>query len=124
MVLVWRTNAEPRKSLDSNLGENPMIEKTMNISFSVNEDVLLTLKENVEEFTQNMRFLSALMWYRKNKLSLGKAAELAGYSKLDFIERMKMENEAIFDYSPNQMAEIFADAHKMAQISQDISTSV
>lgn len=90
-----------------------MIEKTMNISFSVNEDVLLTLKENVEEFTQNMRFLSALMWYRKNKLSLGKAAELAGYSKLDFIERMKLENEAIFDYNPNQMAEIFADAHKL-----------
>lgn len=101
-----------------------MIEKTMNISFSVNEDVLLTLKENVEEFTQNMRFLSALMWYRKNKLSLGKAAELAGYSKLDFIERMKLENEAIFDYSPNQMAEIFADAPKKAQISQEISTSV
>lgn len=101
-----------------------MIEKTMNISFSVNEDVLLTLKENVEEFTQNMRFLSALMWYRKNKLSLGKAAELAGYSKLDFIERMKLENEAIFDYSPNQMTEIFADAHKKAQISQEISTSV
>jgi hypothetical protein len=54
---------------------------------------------------------------------LGKAAELAGYSKLDFIERMKLENEVIFDYSPNQMAEIFADAHKNAPISQGISTS-
>jgi predicted HTH domain antitoxin len=97
-----------------------MIEKTMNISFSVNEDVLLTLKEIVEEFTQNMRFASALMWYRKNKLSLGKAAELAGYSKLDFIERMKLENEAIFDYSPNQMAEIFADAHKKAELSTSV----
>ena len=54
------------------------------------------------------------------RLSLGKAADLAGYSKLDFIERMKLENEAIFDYSPNQMAEIFADAHKKAELSTSV----
>ena len=53
------------------------------------------------------------MWYRKQKLSLGKAAELAGYSKLDFIERLKQENEAIFDYSSNEIAEVFADVDKL-----------
>lgn len=85
----------------------------MNISFSVNDDILFSLKENVQEFTQDLRFLSALMWYRKNKLSLGKAAELAGYSKLEFIERMKLEKEAIFDYSEDEMGEVFADAAKL-----------
>jgi len=85
----------------------------MNISFSVNDDILLSLKETTEEFTQDIRFLSALMWYRKNRLSLGKAAELAGYSKLDFIERMKLENEPIFDYSEAEIAEIFTDADKL-----------
>ena len=85
----------------------------MNISFSVNDDILFSLKENAQEFTQNLRFLSALMWYRKNKLSLGKAAELAGYNKLDFIERMKVEQEAIFDYSEEEMAEVMADVAKL-----------
>jgi predicted HTH domain antitoxin len=85
----------------------------MNISFSVNDDILLSLKETTEEFTQDIRFLSALMWYRKNRLSLGKAAELAGYSKLDFIERMKLENEPIFDYNAAEIAEIFTDADKL-----------
>ena len=85
----------------------------MNISFSVNDDILFLLKENAQEFTQDLRFLSALMWYRKNKLSLGKAAELAGYNKLDFIERMKIEQEPIFDYSEDEMAEVMADVAKM-----------
>ncbi|AUB84870.1 hypothetical protein THSYN_20785 [Candidatus Thiodictyon syntrophicum] len=85
----------------------------MNISFSVNDDILLSLKENAEEFTQDVRFLSALMWYRKDRLSLGKAAELAGYNKLDFIERMKLENEAIFDYRDDKMGEILADVAKL-----------
>ena len=62
---------------------------------------------------KDMRFLSALMCYRKNQLSLGKAAELAGYDKLDFIKRMKLENEPIFDYSEAEIAEIFADAEKL-----------
>ena len=85
----------------------------MNISFSVNDDILFSLKENAQEFTQNLRFLSALMWYRKNKLSLGKAAELAGYTQLDFTERMKVEQEAIFDYSEEDMAEVMADVTKL-----------
>ncbi len=62
---------------------------------------------------KDLSFLSALMWYKKNRLSLGKAAELAGYGKLDFIERMKLENAPIFDYSEAEMAEIFADADKL-----------
>jgi predicted HTH domain antitoxin len=85
----------------------------MNVSFSVNDDILLVLRENAQEFTRDMRFLSALMWYRKNKLFLGKAAELAGYGKLEFIERMKLENEPIFDYNDQEISEIFADAAKL-----------
>lgn len=85
----------------------------MNVSFSVNDDIPLALRENAEEFTRDVRFFSALMWYRKNKLSLGKAAELAGYGKLEFIERMKLENEPIFDYGDQEIFEIFADADKL-----------
>jgi predicted HTH domain antitoxin len=85
----------------------------MNISFSINDDILLSLKENAEEFTQNLRFLSALTLYRKNRLSLGKAAELAGYNKLDFIDKLRLEKEAIFDFNQTEMDEIFTDADKL-----------
>ncbi len=85
----------------------------MNVSFTVADDIPLALKESAEEFILDVRFLSALMWYRKNKLTLGKAAELAGYSKLEFIERMKLERESIFAYDDEEMAEVFADVAKL-----------
>jgi predicted HTH domain antitoxin len=90
-----------------------MLEKNMVISFSIKENILLSLKENTEEFTQNLRFLSALMLYRKNRLSLGKAAELAGYSKLDFIHKLQLEKEAIFNFNDQEMSEIFDDVGKL-----------
>jgi predicted HTH domain antitoxin len=101
------------RNLLKHFGRKIMLQKTMNISFSVQEDILLSLKENAEEFTQNLRFLSALMLYRKNRLSLGKAAELAGYNKLDFIDKLRLENEPIFDFNAQEIDDIFADALKL-----------
>lgn len=67
----------------------------MQVTFTVADDIAFSLKESAEEFTRDIRFLSALMWYRKNKLSLCKAAELAGCEKLELIERIKLEGEPI-----------------------------
>lgn len=85
----------------------------MNIYFSIDDRIPAALNEDAQEFVRDMRFLSALMWYRRNKLSLGKAAELAGLSKLDFIDRMRIEGEPILDYSEGQMSEVAADASKL-----------
>lgn len=90
-----------------------MSEQTINISFPVNKGILSALQETKAEFTQDVLFLSALLFYRKRKLSLGKAAELAGYNKMDFIEKMQQEEEYIFDYSEDEMDEIFADVHRI-----------
>ncbi len=53
-----------------------------------------------------MLFNHALMLYRKNKLSLGKAAELAGYDRLTFIQKLQLENEPIYDYEPELITEM------------------
>jgi predicted HTH domain antitoxin len=53
------------------------------------------------------------MLYRKSRLSLGKAAELAGYNKLDFIHKLQLENEAIFDFNEQELADIFTDVAKL-----------
>jgi predicted HTH domain antitoxin len=45
-----------------------------------------------------MIFHHALVLYRKGKLSLGKAAELAGYNRVAFIHKLQGEGEPIFDY--------------------------
>ncbi|MEZ5453360.1 MAG: UPF0175 family protein [Thiothrix sp.] len=87
-----------------------MQEQVINVSFPVNASILLALKESKDEFIRDMLFSTALLFYRKGKLSLGKAAELAGYDKLGFIDKLRREGEPIFDYSADEVDEIFADA--------------
>jgi predicted HTH domain antitoxin len=55
------------------------------IRLHIDDSILLSLKEEKETFTKDMLFEYALRLYRKHKLSLGKAAELAGYTRLEFV---------------------------------------
>lgn len=70
----------------------------------------MTLKERQEDFVKTMLFHHALMLYRKNKLSLGKAGELGGYDRLGFIQKLPVENEAIFDCEADLVNEMVNNA--------------
>ena len=48
--------------------------------------------------------LLATKLYEQGKLSLGQAAELAGYSKSTFMELLSRYKVPIFDYDPNELA--------------------
>ncbi len=90
-----------------------MQERTVNISFPVKENILLSIKESKDEFTNEVKYLSALYFYRKGRLSLGKAAELAGYNKIEIIEKLQNEKEYLFDYNEEETDEIFEDAEEI-----------
>ena len=90
-----------------------MSERVITISFLVKENILLSLKETKDEFTKELLYSAALLLYRKKKLSLGKAAELAGYDRITFIEKLQKEDEYIFDYSEEELEEIFIDSENI-----------
>ncbi len=90
-----------------------MSERVIDITFPVKENILLSLKENKDDFVKEILFSSALQLYRKRKLSLGKAAELAGYTKIGFIEKLNEEGEYIFDYTDDEIKEIVAEAGRI-----------
>ena len=90
-----------------------MSERVINIAFPVKENILLSLKESKDEFAKEILLFAALMLYRKGKLSLGKAAELAGYNKVDFIGKLQTEGEFIFDYTDEEIEEIYNDVEKI-----------
>ena len=84
----------------------------MHLTINISDDLLITLKEQQEEFIKTMLFHHALMLYRKNKLSLGKAAELAGYDRLGFIQKLQIENEEIFNYEATLVNEMVNNVDK------------
>ena len=49
-------------------------------------------------------------------LSLGKAAELAGYTRLEFTRKLQAENEPIFDYDEALIDEMINSAKTTTHI--------
>jgi predicted HTH domain antitoxin len=54
--------------------------------------------------------LLAVKLYESGKLSLGQAAELAGYSKRTFMELLGNYNVSVFDFPPEDLDNDIADA--------------
>ena len=90
-----------------------MTEKLITISFPIKETILSSLDASKDDFTREVMFSTSLYLYRKRKLSLGKAAELAGYTRMDFIQKLQEDGEFIFDYTDAEIDEIFQDAQKV-----------
>jgi predicted HTH domain antitoxin len=58
------------------------------IKIKYTDDVLLSLKETKEEFEEEARYLLALKLYELGKISSGKAAKIAGLSRVAFLLRL------------------------------------
>ncbi|MEA2029643.1 MAG: UPF0175 family protein [Campylobacterota bacterium] len=82
----------------------------------VDNSILLSLKDTSEEFAYKMKLYTAITLYQKQKLSLGKAAQFVGVDRLGFIEILRQEKIAIFDYSNDEMREIADDADELVKM--------
>lgn len=80
------------------------------IRLQIDDSILLSLKEKKENFARAMLYQYALWLYRTDKLSLGKAAELAGYDRLGFIQKLQANDEPIFDYDDLLLDEMIESA--------------
>jgi predicted HTH domain antitoxin len=78
----------------------------MQLTINIPDNFLISVKEKQEDFIKTMLFNHTLVLYRKNKLSLGKAAELAGHDRLTFIQKLQLENEPIYDYESDLVNEM------------------
>jgi predicted HTH domain antitoxin len=79
--------------------------KTQNITIELPSDILLTLNENEKELKQDIKISLALRLYQLEKLTIGKAAQIAGLSRLEFdsvlvrngISVSNLSNEDVFN---------------------------
>lgn len=65
---------------------------TQTISINLPADILLTLNETENELRQRIRLSLAIQLYKAQKLTVGKAAQIAELSRLQF-ENVLSENE-------------------------------
>jgi predicted HTH domain antitoxin len=65
---------------------------TTTLKINVPSEIFSTLNVTETEFIHSLKQSAAMSYYMQNKLTLGKASELAGVSKFDF-ENMLSAND-------------------------------
>ncbi|MBI3600928.1 MAG: UPF0175 family protein [Nitrospinae bacterium] len=80
-----------------------MKENILTIKYS--DDVLLSLKESKEEFEDDARYLLALKLYELGRISSGKAAKIAGISRIAFLLKMGMYKVSPFQVNLEEILE-------------------
>ena len=68
------------------------------ITFEISQDILASLKVGIKDLAKQMRLITAIFYFKEKKLSLGKAAELAGLNRLAFMDVLAMNGIVVFDY--------------------------
>ncbi len=83
---------------------------TQNITIDLPKDILLTLNENESELRKQIKISLAIRLYRMQKITIGKAAQIAGLSRYDF-EIVLSENEV--PISTLTIEDIINDSQKL-----------
>jgi predicted HTH domain antitoxin len=55
------------------------------ISLEIPEETLISLKTDLESFAKDLKMLAAVKLFELGKLSSGRAAQLAGISRVEFL---------------------------------------
>lgn len=73
------------------------------------EGALAALRQDAEGFARELRLAAAVKWYELRLLSQGRAAEVAGVSRSEFIDALGRYEVTPFQYEAD---EIIAEARR------------
>jgi len=80
-----------------------MSTRTLTIPYP--DDLPLSSGQSADEFEREMRFLLAAKLYELGRVSSGRAADIAGVSRVEFLQNLGQYRISIFNYSPGELEE-------------------
>jgi predicted HTH domain antitoxin len=80
------------------------------VHIEIPEETLISLKQDPESFSRDLRWLAAAKLVELGKLSTGRAAQLAGLSRPEFLLLLGRYRVAPFALTSEELAEDIANA--------------
>jgi predicted HTH domain antitoxin len=82
-----------------------MAVNTRTVCVDVPESVFAALRKSPDQFAREMRIAAAVKWYELGQLSQGKAAEIAGLSRDEFVSALVRFKVSPFQYTAAELSE-------------------
>jgi predicted HTH domain antitoxin len=79
-----------------------LIMEMVHLSIDLPRDVLSALRQDPDGFMREMRTAAAVKWYENGVISQGKAAEIAGLTRAEFINALNRFKVSPFQYSVDE----------------------
>jgi predicted HTH domain antitoxin len=73
------------------------------LKFEIPEGVLASLRRDPEDFKKELRLAAAVKWYEMRQVSQGRAAEIAGLSRAEFIDSLGRFGVSPFQYDAEEL---------------------
>ncbi len=80
------------------------------VKIQLPDTVFSALRKAPDEFVQEMRIAAAVKWYELGEVSQGKAAEVAGLSRSDFISALTRYKVSVLQYTSEELAQELMNA--------------
>lgn len=81
------------------------------------DDLEQSVQLTADEMAAQIRLMAALKMFELGKLSSGKAAELAGMSRVEFLDACGRYRVPVFNYSPDELkTELESDVQATKQM--------